>query len=1223
MGGHRIGEVKQMSLEIPFDARAVEVVVGDGDAQQAAALRIAGALARAIGSEVAVAGDSAYAAWDIRPERHAILVGSLGDNRGIEYLYYRWLTFVDGSYPGSGGYVLTTVWDPWGTGHNALVVGAADEAGLDAAVARLEGVIAGAEAGIPGLYEVVYGSSRPKEEADVARWASVGPTPEGWVYDFTGYGGLSHVPSAAWAYVRSGDARIAEGLKQGLMALLETPVLHTPESQLHLGFWPVMMMWPIVETCPVFSEEDRLKIVRFFYDVLVSPEGARNGGLNHAAASELPRQNHQTLCALGVLFGSIYFERHYRLPETREWRTLVDELFRIGAYCSKQICDNNAHGWNQSIGDFATYALLTGNTAFFDNGMARMAAERAVGNCTSNGFAATIGDGDVSAYPNWFLAQVSFYLRDAGLRFVLDNMAPEIEPSGGLMPWRQPYSAGVDVKPPGDQVGTRVFPLDRLYYDIPRHSPGAVALRPPGVPYGQTFDILTMRSGWEKTSQYLILDGTGGGSHSYEDANAILTLTQDDRFLLLSADQLYFTAPKYHNMVTVTRNGLGEELPSYCRMDGKADLRTFGFSATTLPDYVGMDWTRMLLWKKGDFFLVVDRLVARDRATYSGSCRWFSLGQPELSDHACIFHQSEWKGSRTDFVVQNLSGQACRTQEAFYGPTASWKSGYDPELGEQLRTDRTLLRELDQSQSAVLEAGEALRFVNLLYARSGYRVEDRIEAQVNPSGWTLVRSSEGTIAICTGVVRADGLHAVCDLLAVWRAGVFAANCTALKVGGLSVQFSRPCGVELDASGRLAVDASEDLAVLWRDGEGASGERELDGGAVHTLNVGAGAIPDPDVLFDGAGGQEAVAPLQSDSKTPSPAWTARGKGRINALHIAGGDVVLAACEGDALVAFGLDGACAWTLETGSPVNTVHSGVLCAGDPARIVLGCEDTFVRALDAANREEIWRYHPEYGNQYWDYWSWYKSSIKRVWVEDLDGDGSGEVVVTPGNMRLHLVDAEGNERWEYRTDHGTFLTFETYDLDGDGQKEIVGGCDILSSGSVCRVIGVDGLQKHSFSNAGWTSQVNDVLIADLDGDGNVEVACAVNRQENLRVHSFAEKARRWGHCLGEVPAGLALLDGSGEKVLFAATEGPTAIGFGPGGAPMWTVDVAPGAARVVRMGSTAAVVCVDGRVLRVSGDGETALLGVLPAGVTASAFAEGWLVLGCEDGSIVAFSTL
>ena len=122
-----------------------------------------------------------------------------------------------------------------------------------------------------------------------------------------------------------------------------------------------------------------------------------------------------------------------------------------------------------------------------------------------------------------------------------------------------------------------------------------------------------------------------------------------------------------------------------------------------------------------------------------------------------------------------------------------------------------------------------------------------------------VKAPERTFAICTGEVRGDGLRAVCDVLAVWREGVFAANCTALKVGGLSVQFSRPCGVEVDASGRLEVDAAEDLAVLWRVEGGASGECELDGGVVHTLNIGSVALPDPVDLFDAVGGQEAVAP----------------------------------------------------------------------------------------------------------------------------------------------------------------------------------------------------------------------------------------------------------------------------------------------------------------------------------------------------------------------------
>ncbi len=1229
MNEHRITEVAEMALKIPFKADAVEIVVGRGDVQQNAARRIARALSEKCGMEVPVVEDAAYADWGIQPKRHAIFVGSLGDNRGIEHLYYRWLTFVDNSYPGRGGYVLTTLWDPWGAGLNALIAGAADPDGLDAVVRRLEAFIDGVEGSLPGVCEVVYGASCAEEKAAVERLATEGPSAEGWVYNYTGYGDLQFVPQAAWAYVRSGDPRIVRGFRKILLELAASPVLEAATNRVHFHAWKLTMMWPMVQTAPIFSEADRLKVDRFLFDMIASTEGFRNEGLIRMAKTELPRQNHQTLCALGVLFGSIYFDRHYKLAEASAWRELVDQFYRIGAYCSKQICDNNDHGWNQSIGDFATYALVTGNTDFFDNGMARLAAERAVGNCTSNGFAATCGDGNVSAYPHWFLALVSFYLRDSGLRFAVDNLAPELRSVGlALRRSGQCCDGGLKAAPPADQVGVRVFPLDRLYYDIPKNSPGAVALKAPSVPHKQSFDILTMRSGWEKTAQYLILDGTGGGSHSYEDANAILTLAQDNRFLLLSADQLYFTAPKYHNMVTVTRNGLGDELPSYCRLDGKADLPRFGFSATTLPDYVGTDWTRMLLWKKGDFFLVVDRIVARERATYSGTCRWFGLGRPVLLGGICVFHQSEWEGSRTNFVVQNLSGQACRTQEAFYGPSKSWKSGFDPKLGKLLRTDRTLLTELDQTQSETLEAGEELRFVNLLYARSGERVADRLDTQVNDSGWALIRTPDGPFAMCVPggtPVQVGGLRATCEALAVWNGGVFAAACSALKVGGLSVQFSRPCGVQIDASGKIAVDAGEDLAVLWRVEGGQAGERELTGEGIREWEVGMLSIPDPETLFGESGRPKAVvAPSGPKVEAPPPAWQAQGSGRINAVHLAeGGDVVLAACEEGGLRAFALDGTPAWTYETGSPVNTVHSGVLRAGQPARIVLGCENEFVHAIDASTREAIWQYHVEYGHQYWPWWSWYNASVRRVWVEDLDGDGNGEVVVTSGNIRLRLLDADGHERWEYRTDHGLFLTYETCDLDGDGKKEIVGGCDFLSSGSRCRVIGVDGREMHAFPNAGWTSQVKDVLIADLDDDGELEVACAVSRQENLRVHSFAEKARRWGRCLGEVPAGLALLKGPGGKVLFAATEGSTAIGFGPTGEPLWTVDVAPGAVRVVRMGDAAAVVCADGRILQVRGGGEVETLGMLSGGVTAGTFAKGWLILGSADGTLSAFRVL
>ena len=380
MNEHRITEVEEMSLKIPFKANAIEIVVGRGDVQQNSARRIARALSERCGMEVPVVADTAYADWGIRPKRHAIFVGSLGDNRGMEYLYYRWLTFVDNGYPGTGGYVLTTLWDPWGAGSNALIAGATDPEGLDAVVRRLEALIEGVEGYLPGVYEVVYGASCAEEKAAAERWAMEGPSPEGWVYNYTGYGDLQFVPAAAWAYVRSGDPRVARGLKKVLLELAASPVLEATTQRVHLHAWKLTMMWPMVQTASVFSHADRLHVDRFLFDMIVSTEGFRNEGLTLMAGTELPRQNHQTLCALGVLFGSIYFDRHYKLPEANAWRELVDQFYRIGAYCSKQICDNNGHGWNQSIGDFATYALVTGNTDFFDSGMARLAADRAVGN---------------------------------------------------------------------------------------------------------------------------------------------------------------------------------------------------------------------------------------------------------------------------------------------------------------------------------------------------------------------------------------------------------------------------------------------------------------------------------------------------------------------------------------------------------------------------------------------------------------------------------------------------------------------------------------------------------------------------------------------------------------------------------------------------------------------------------------------------------------------------
>lgn len=1263
-GEHPLAAVKPLRLEIPFDASLVEVVAGTGEAQRAAAAQIARALSARCGATVDVVDPGAYAGWDVAPRRHAILVGSLGDNAAIEFLYHRWLAFVDRAYPGAGGYVLTTLWEAWGKGveqrPNALVVGAADAAGLQKAADRLCAVIQEAEGGIARLHEVVYGESLEAERERVAVWAVGGHPEHGWRYPYVGHGHLYHVPQLARATARSGDPAMEAGMRTLLLELATSPVLSATPNGIHLYGWQLQMAWPLLETSPVYSDQDRLAISRFLYDVLVSPEGYKNARVRHLLTTTLPRQNHETLCALGVAFGAAYFGRHYALPEIDAAWEVADGVLGFGAVCSKQIEDDNQHGWNQCIGDYASYALLTGRMGFFENGMALMAAERAAGNCSSNGFVATVGDGPVDQYPYWFLAQVAFTLREPGLRFVCENVAPEIERVDNVLPPRLPYDAGFPAKPPLGHVGTRVFPLDKHYYDIPAIEPGKYAVNAPNVPHARTFDVLTMRSGWAKGDQHLILDGTGGGSHSYEDANAILMLTQDDRFLLISPDYLYNTAPRDHNMVTVTRNGLGKQLPSFSRLDAAASLPTFGYTATTLRDYVGTDWTRSLLWKRGDFFVVVDHIVAQDRARYDATCRWFGLGEAEIQDGACVFHQSEWRGSRTDFVVHNVSGAHLRTRPAHYGAPSTWRSGYDPRRGPLLRTDRTTLVELDQSQGETLEAGEAIRLVNVLYARSGPRVGERLMARAGDGGWLLVEGSEGPHALhaggpdgasvtASGAAGSAALAATCSLLVVWNGGVAAAGCTSLKVAGLSIQFTSPCGLEVGASGAVTLVApvaqsaggqQAPVTGLWRLDDGRSGEVRLEVGEAASLEVGGLKLPDARLVVGaprstlrgskGTSSPRRTAAVGPSAVTPSPLWTARIGGCVNWLHavrVGGSELLLAAGEDGTLSALGSDGSTAWQYRASGPVNAVHSGVLRAGEPARIVIGCEDEHVIALDVDTRAEVWRRRLEFGHQFWSWWAWYNASVMRVRVADVDGDGNGEVLVVSGNMHAHLLDAGGAERWRFRTDHGMFLTFTLCDLDGDGQLEIVGGNDFMSSASRCRVIGADGVQKATFENAGWTSQLKAVLIDDLDGDGELEVVCAASRGESVRVHSLKRASRWWGQYLGEVPIGLALLrgpagaDGGGSRVLLAATEGTSAVGFSPSGEPLWTVDATPGVARVVGMDGTAALVCADGRVVQVWSDGMATLMGTATGDVTAAEHATGQLVLGTADGVVAALA--
>lgn len=107
--------------------------------------------------------------------QHLILIGRLATNRAIWASYNRFLSAVDGYYPGGDGFVVRTAADVFGNGRNHLIVGGSSEAGVSRAVEHfLRRVNEAGKAGratLPWLLEVeLNGACEAAFAEDRRRW---------------------------------------------------------------------------------------------------------------------------------------------------------------------------------------------------------------------------------------------------------------------------------------------------------------------------------------------------------------------------------------------------------------------------------------------------------------------------------------------------------------------------------------------------------------------------------------------------------------------------------------------------------------------------------------------------------------------------------------------------------------------------------------------------------------------------------------------------------------------------------------------------------------------------------------------------------------------------------------------------------------------------------------------------------------------------------------------
>ena len=631
-----IAILKQMVFDTPVvvqgQARAVIVAPA---AHQHLAQSVRERVKAASGVPLRILSDTEVSAPDWEKQT-VITLGNLMDNRFAETLYRMYYIQSDARYPGSGGFVVRTVHNPWGTGTNVILLGGSDTEGVAAATdAFLKTIGPSGDIVLPPLLKVALGEglkdlsfARPPDlEAigrELKRDSNRNLTRKAGEYGFN--------------YAMGGHAQWALAMRDALLEHRTRPYMGWDDT--HMELWYALIGFDLAEESPALSDDDRLALTQYLLEVLRGPEGVYQqtfqGALKHP---QTVRHNHAMLPALDAYFGGHYFKKYYGLKEADAWIRDAAELFKGQESAFKTECDATAYESTASLPLAVLYALAEPEYRFLSNGCAAQAMDRFIG-CMDNRFELS-GNGDVyAAFPMPLLLMTNWYYRDGRYQWVIDRRRERHGDRNFGKSLRYHIDGQVQPVAPDDLVGVRSFPVEPEFY---RRWDG-----PKNIPPHRRFDKITFRAGFHPQRQYLLLDGLGTGSHGHDDVNAIVRFTDLDRVFLV--DDSYSEGPgqKDHNAVTVIRNGIRGEIPKAAEVLNTADLTQTGFSRTVAHNHAGTDWVRSIVWAKDAYFVVIDELIAQTPGDYSMTCYWRSLG--EASQEGSVFRTRQIPTASRDIV---------------------------------------------------------------------------------------------------------------------------------------------------------------------------------------------------------------------------------------------------------------------------------------------------------------------------------------------------------------------------------------------------------------------------------------------------------------------------------------------------------------------------------------------------------------------------------------------
>ena len=1110
------------SYKIPASA----IVIPQDGKYEKEAQALQDALEKHGGARVPVLHDNEGTPEELLSDQSIIVLGNMATSRFIRTLYEQWYTLLDLRYPGTDGFVVRTLHNPYGIKNHVVLLGGSDDAGIKQATAAfIKKLAPSSPLTIGRLMEIKLGNDQtpPVIGEAIYSWD------DSWRLDENGktYGyppatnfGWNPISTSAALYYMTGRQ---EYLDHFLELAMPNPAKFPKEikkanlegtpgraARLHpIAYWHhytshiFPMIWGLIEDSPGITQQQRDAINRDLLAHTRLMEKHFNKLSKNSKTTGLSR--HGLYYALNLYTASRHFNKH---QPGQQWKKRLDSVSKAMAWWLQQPTwgERDTVEWiNTSIEPVFTYYTLAGSKDFIDSGVAEelMAALDTLWQGYPNELSNKYQSISLMNKAAWllnapryaWLAQQPTY--DFGQFRIGQSWWPAHIPEEISL--NKPFS----IIPAAQSVASRIAPA---------------------IKGDKSFQFLAWRSGYSPDDDYLLLDGLNqGGRHPHHVA-ALTYLRHKDNPLLSG----------YENQLFILRDGLfGNHVPKAASLDKALELGAAAYIRTTVPDGQFATWQRHILQLPGDNTIVADKVTAKAPGDYELLRQWKTVGWSKTS-----------KDSPRNIAVPGEGRVAITTDK-----------------GVRNHIDGA---RIDQRLHATLDSKKSITLFSSIHGNPATGHSQHILESAGPNA-AFMRGDQHTL-ITSGPYTSTRISSDAAFSYLSPQSLVLVEGTRLDMGKQLILANSPISIDwqLD-SGNVVITTDNETTVKLAVSDAGTPAvvtpeatmTASDGVLVLTLPAGTHTLtsiyPQDSQLVHKALANLDIPALKDKQGTTNPTatldWPAKQIASFNApvTHIVDGSndgSLLWVATGDPKPALHLitgDGNTKHTIPLSGSINVMErTGEAEGANNPWMITGSQDNELRALNRKG-DLLWQRTSEVADKFRQgsayYAPWFTdptriTGIRSLLVADTDEDGEKEIVVgRPSTIEYWDLDGNLLQRIPMPADNrlGTISEIELLATD-QGKRILLGqnycGIDAVSLLDENRNFVtlkkakrpyLDPLPAKSTDMTAWAQRgISSLDVADLELDGTSEVIVSRSGHWNdLRTYSADGSTCRWIHSFG------------------------------------------------------------------------------------------------------------